>query len=562
MLINLHVENLALIKKVDVDFANGLIVLTGETGAGKSLILGSVNIALGNKVSKDIIRTNEKYALVELTFSVSEKCAEIVRNMDIFVDDDNIITVSRKISDVRNVSKINGETVNVKTLKTVMELLVDIHGQHNHQSLLYPQNHLVILDKFAKDEIKNQKEQLKEIYNQYILQKKRLASFDMDQAKRAREIEFAMYEVEEITNADLKENEDIELEEIFRKMSSREEVAKALGEVYQLLNSESNDGAAVIIGRAISAINTIKSDDNAIEQFKSSLYDIETMCSDLTGEIMDYTSEIDYDSEYIKEIEDRLDLINHLKLKYGNSIEDILKYKEEKEKYLLELNNYNQEIDNINNQIKILEEKLEKVSLDISNKRKSAALVLQEKVVEALTDLNFLTVDFKIDFEKNDKYTENGFDKVQFLISTNPGEPLQPLAKVASGGELSRIMLGLKSILANADDIETLIFDEIDTGISGITASRVAEKLATISRHHQVICISHLSQIAAMADLHYLIEKTTDSDSTETNIKQLNREESIKELVRINGDGTVTSAAMNHAIEMKDMADRTKCDLI
>ena len=345
-------------------------------------------------------------------------------------------------------------------------------------------------------------------------------------------------------------------------MSSREEVAKALGEVYQLLNSESNDGAAVIIGRAISTINTIKSDDNAIEQFKSSLYDIETMCSDLTGEIMDYTSEIDYDSEYIKEIEDRLDLINHLKLKYGKSIEDILKYKEEKEKYLLELNNYNQEIDNINNQIKILEEKLEKVSLDISNKRKSAALVLQEKVVEALTDLNFLTVDFKIDFEKNDKYTENGFDKVQFLISTNPGEPLQPLAKVASGGELSRIMLGLKSILANADDIETLIFDEIDTGISGITASRVAEKLATISRHHQVICISHLSQIAAMADLHYLIEKTTDSDSTETNIKQLNREEAIKELVRINGDGTVTSAAMNHAIEMKDMADRTKSDLI
>ena len=251
MLINLHVENLALIKKVDVDFANGLIVLTGETGAGKSLILGSVNIALGNKVSKDIIRTNEKYALVELTFSVSEKCAEIVRNMDIFVDDDNIITVSRKISDVRNVSKINGETVNVKTLKTVMELLVDIHGQHDHQSLLYPQNHLVILDKFAKDEIKNQKEQLKEIYNQYILQKKRLASFDMDQAKRAREIEFAMYEVEEITNADLKENEDIELEKIFRKMSSREEVAKALGEVYQLLNSESNDGAAVIIGLSL-----------------------------------------------------------------------------------------------------------------------------------------------------------------------------------------------------------------------------------------------------------------------------------------------------------------------
>lgn len=562
MLINLHVKNLALIKEVDVDFSNGLIVLTGETGAGKSLILGSVNIALGNKVSKDLIRTGEDFAIVELTFSVDDEIINKIKKMDIFVGEDNTVTVTRKISEGRSVSKINGETVNVNMLKKIMGMLVDIHGQHDHQSLLYPQNHLKILDKYAKSDISQEKNKLKELYGNYCESKKKLESYDMDESKRAREIEFAQYEVDEINLADLKPDEDMMLEETFRKLSSSQDISTALAEMYQYLSYESDSGAGSLIGRAVSSINNIKGVDEKVEQFRETLCDIDSLCRDLTSELVDYSRSLDYDPAYVKEVEDRLDTINHLKLKYGKTIEDILVYRDNKQIYLDELNNYNNEIEKIKSQLNQMESQMEIVCEKMSDKRKRAASQLEKLVTDALVDLNFLSVSFKIDITKKDNITENGFDDVEFMISTNPGEPLKPLTKVASGGELSRIMLAIKSILATEDEIETLIFDEIDTGISGKTASMVAEKLARISTNHQVICISHLAQIAAMADHHYLIEKKSENDSTVTNIFKLNRDSSIKELVRINGDGTVTSAAISHAIEMKDMADRTKSNLV
>lgn len=562
MLINLHVKNLALIKEVDVDFTNGLIVLTGETGAGKSLILGSVNIALGNKVSKDMIRTGEDFSIVELTFSVKNEMIQKIKNMDIFIGEDNTVTVTRKITEGRSVSKINGETVNINTLKTVMGMLVDIHGQHDHQSLLYPQNHLKILDKYAKDDLAKEKKKLKEIHTDYLALKKRLDSYDMDESMRAREIEFAKYEVDEINLADLKLEEDIRLEEEFKKLSGSQSISAGLSEIYQYLSYESDNGAGALIGRAVSCVNSLKGFDEKIEQFRDSICDIDSLCRDITSEIMDYSSSLDYDPAYVKEVEERLDTINHLKLKYGRTIADILKYRDEKQVYLDELNNYNAEIEKINLQLENLENQMKQICESLSTKRQKAAFTLEKLVTEALVDLNFLSVSFKIEISKKDSYTENGFDNVEFMISTNPGEPLKPLTKVASGGELSRIMLAIKSILATEDEIDTLIFDEIDTGISGKTASMVAEKLAKISTNHQVICISHLSQIAAMADNHYLIEKKLENDVTTTNIYQLNREESIRELVRINGDGTVTGAAISHAMEMKDMADRTKSNLV
>lgn len=562
MLINLHVKNLALIKEVDVDFSNGLIVLTGETGAGKSLILGSVNIALGNKVSKDMIRTGESFAIVELTFSVDDEIINKIKEMDIFVGEDNTVTVTRKISEGRSVSKINGETVNVNILKKIMGMLVDIHGQHDHQSLLYPQNHLKILDKYAKSDIIQEKNNLKELYGNYIELKKKLESYDMDESKRAREIEFAQYEVDEINLADLKADEDILLEETFRKLSNSQDISTTLAEMYQYLSYESENGAGSLIGRAVSSINNIKGYDEKIEQFRETLCDIDSLCRDLTNELVDYSRSLDYDPAYVKEVEERLDTINHLKLKYGRTIEDILAYRDNKQIYLDELNNYNTEIEKIKAKLTHLENQMKVVCEKMSDKRKKAASQLEKLVTAALIDLNFLSVAFKIDITKRDNISENGFDNVEFMISTNPGEPLKPLTKVASGGELSRIMLAIKSILATEDEIETLIFDEIDTGISGKTASMVAEKLARISTNHQVICISHLAQIAAMADHHYLIEKKSENDATATNIYQLDRDASIKELVRINGDGTVTSAAMSHAIEMKDMADRTKSNLV
>ena len=562
MLINLHVKNLALIKEADVDFSKGLIVLTGETGAGKSLLLGSVNIALGNKVSKDIIRTGAQFALVELTFQVDEVCASKLRQMDIFMEEGNIITVSRKISESRSVSKINGETVNVNVLKKVMGMLVDIHGQHEHQSLLYVSNHLNILDKYAKKEMADILKGLSAEYGNYTELKSRLSSYNIDEAQRMREIEFSMYEVNEIENANLIPGEDEELEEQYKKLSNSENIVETLSSVYGLIGYDSMQSAGELISKATQEISSISNFDEKINGFKETLFDIDSVCRDLSAEISDYTGELEYDPREVSRISERLDTINHLKLKYGKTIDDILQYQDKKQSYLDELNNYSEKIDQIKGLITESREKLQVLSERASKIRKTAAKELQNSITDALKDLNFLSVDFKINITKKDKITDKGFDNVEFMISTNPGEPVRPLAKVASGGELSRIMLAIKSLLAGEDEIETLIFDEIDTGISGKTASMVAEKLAKISANHQVICISHLSQIAAMADSHYLIKKDMEDNSTATNIVKLTREESIKEIVRINGDGTMTDAAIAHAIEMKDMADRTKSNLV
>lgn len=562
MLINLHVKNLALIKEVDIDFSKGLVVLTGETGAGKSLILGSVNIALGNKVSKDIIRTGTDYALVELTFSVDEECQKKLKELDIYTEDGNTVTVARKITESRSVSKINGETVNLNTLKKVMGMLVDIHGQHDHQSLLYPEKHLEILDEFAGREVEDLLLGIKNGYSKYCKLKKKLEEYDIDEGKRTREIEFAEFEVNEIESANLRIGEDEEIEETFKKISNSEQIVNCLSQVYNYLNYESENGAGFVINRAIMDINSIKGMDEKIDQFQSILYDIDSMCRDLTSDIADYNNELDFNPEYAREVEERYDTINHLKMKYGRTIEDVLAYMEEKQEYLEKLKNYTVEIEAIKAEIKQVENRLGDLCADLSKKRKEAAKRLSELVTQALVDLNFISVDFAIDVEGEGRITEKGYDKVEFMISTNPGEPRRPLAKIASGGELSRIMLAIKSILAQEDKIETLIFDEIDTGISGKTAQRVAEKLAKISRNHQVICISHLAQIAAMADNHYLIEKKSENNSTVTEIYHLTREQSVKEIVRINGDGTMSNAAITHAIEMKDMADRTKSDLV
>ena len=561
MLLNLHVKNLALIEEVDVDFEKGLIVLTGETGAGKSIILGSVNIALGNKASKDMIRKGTDYSLVELTFSVSETCAKQLKKYDIYMEEDNIVTVTRKISEGRSISKINGETVNIKTLKNVMSLLIDIHGQHDHQSLLYTKNHLDILDKFAKDSILELKEKIKEEYSKYTKLIKKLEEFNIDEGQKAREIEFAEYEVNEIESANLKPEEDVQVEEEFKKLSNSKEIVSALSEIYNALSYETAGGLGDIINKAVMDINSIKGMDEKISQFQTELYDIDNLCRELTSQIYDYNSGMDFNPEYVREVEERLDVINHLKLKYGNSIEEILRYKEEKEEYLEKLNNMTDEMESVKNQISELEGTLNNLCTKLSEQRKKAAKELEVLVKQALVDLNFIAVEFEIQITRKESIGENGFDNVEFMISTNPGESVKPLVKVASGGELSRIMLAIKSILATEDDIDTLIFDEIDTGISGQTAMKVAEKMAKISRNHQVICISHLSQIAAMADSHYLIKKTADENSTTTSIKKLTRQQSIEELVRINGGSGITEAGLIHATEMKDMADRTKSNL-
>ena len=558
MLLNLHVKNLALIKEVDVDFTNGLVVLTGETGAGKSLILGSVNIALGKKVEKDIIRKGAEYALVELTFCIDSRLKEKLEQYDVYPEDENIIVVSRKITHGRSVSKINGETVSLTTLQNVMDLLIDIHGQHDHQSLLYKNTHLQILDKYAGEEVKELKNTISDKYSQYIEIKKELDKFDMDETKRLRECEFAEFEINEIEAANLSLGEDDEVENEFKKLSGSEKIMSSLSDAYQIMGYEGNQGVCECISRVGYDLSEISDIDSKLSDLQKQIYDIDDMCKGLAREISDYIDEVNYEPQRVGEVEERLNLINHLKLKYGQSIEKILAYKGEKQAYLDSLNNYN--LMREETKTKLDKEMSELVVLcdKLSSLRKKYAIKLEETVVKALEDLNFLSVKFKINVSKKENVSANGQDEVEFLISTNPGEEVKSLAKVASGGELSRIMLAIKSILAGEDEIDTMIFDEIDTGISGKTAQMVADKLMSISKEHQVICISHLAQIAAMADSHYLIEKNTDDESTETNIYRLSREDSIKELVRISSGGEITETAIKHATEMKEMAERAK----
>ncbi len=558
MLLNLHVKNLALIKEVDVDFTNGLVVLTGETGAGKSLILGSVNIALGKKVEKDIIRKGAEYALVELTFCIDSRLKEKLEQYDVYPEDENIIVVSRKITHGRSVSKINGETVSLTTLKNVMDLLIDIHGQHDHQSLLYKNTHLQILDKYAGEEVKELKNTISDKYSQYVEIKKELDKFDMDETKRLRECEFAEFEINEIEAANLSLGEDDEVENEFKKLSGSEKIMSSLSDAYQIMGYEGNQGVCECISRVGYDLSEISDIDSKLSDLQKQIYDIDDMCKGLAREISDYIDEVNYEPQRVAEVEERLNLINHLKLKYGQSIEKILAYKGEKQAYLDSLNNYN--LMREETKTKLDKEMSELVVLcdKLSSLRKKYAIKLEETVVKALEDLNFLSVKFKINISKKENVSANGQDEVEFLISTNPGEEVKSLAKVASGGELSRIMLAIKSILAGEDEIDTMIFDEIDTGISGKTAQMVADKLMGISKEHQVICISHLAQIAAMADSHYLIEKNTDYESTETNIYRLSREDSIKELVRISSGGEITETAIKHATEMKEMAERAK----
>lgn len=559
MLLNLHVKNLALIEEADVDFEKGLIVLTGETGAGKSLILGSVNIALGNKITKDIIRAGKEFALVELTFTIDKNTKEKLKEYDLSFDEDTV-TVSRKITDGRSVSKINGETVNISILKNVMACLVDIYGQHDHQSLLYKSKHLEILDKFARADIGDLADSISDKYKEYVELQDKLADFNKDETERIRELEFAQYEVNEIDEAELVAGEDEELESEYKKSANGQTVIENLSNIEKIFSE--NSGISDLISNCISLINDVDSEDEEVRNIKDELYNLEALVHDVSREVYDYADNLTFDPERIAEIEKRLDLINHLKLKYGKTIEEITEYRNEKQKVVDSLINYEENLNNIKKEIEKTENELMILCEKLSEIRQNAAKKLEKQVISSLNDLNFLQVDFKINIARKDNFNEKGFDDVEFLISTNPGEPPRALGKVASGGELSRIMLALKSILAGEDEIDTLIFDEIDTGISGVTAGMVAGKLALLSRKRQVICISHLAQIASMADSHYLIEKNIKNNETFTNIVKLDYEESIYELVRISGGGQITESAIKHAREMKEMADRTKISQI
>lgn len=557
MLVSLHVKNLAIIDEVEVDFKEHLNILTGETGAGKSIIIDSINMALGGKVSSDLIRAGEEYGLVELVFEMQEPVVfEKMRELELPIEGNQII-ISRKLMKNRSICKINGETVTMGIIRELSGYLLDIHGQHEHQSLLHKQKHLSILDWFAKEEIEQEKEQLKRLYKEWTQAKAQLEQKDVSDEERARKLSFMEYEKNEIEQARLCKGEDKELESVYKRLSNAQCIMEGIQETYQITGG----GVSSVrdeISRATRHLSKISDYDNKIEDYLGILQNVEELLNDFNYQMQDYASSLEFDQERFHEVEMRLNTYHSLKAKYGEDIDGILAYAEELEGEIEQYREFDLYLEKLRERIVKKEKAYLTCAKKISKIRKEKAKILSEKIKNALIDLNFLDVQFEIQILDNERYTEQGIDDVEFMISTNPGASIKPLGKVASGGELSRIMLALKSVLAEQDEIETLIFDEIDVGISGRTAQKVSEKMAFIAGKHQVICITHLPQITAMADEHFKIEKSVEQDMTSTKIYSLNEEESTKELARILGGAEITDTVLKSAREMKELAKKIK----
>ena len=559
MLQSLHVKNFAIIDETEVDFREHLNIMTGETGAGKSILIDSVNAAIGGKVSKDIIRRGADYALVELTFDkLSSTLVELLAERDMYPEE-GMLVLSRKIMESgKSVCKINGETVTAAILKEVAGYLIDIHGQQEHHSLLQKASHLKFLDRFAKEQLGTLPKQLEAAYKDWKAVKEELEAAVVDEGERNREISFLTFAVEEIENARLRIGEDEELEEEYKVLSNSKQIIEAVSAGLRFTKDADDGNAEELVSRAQRYLSKVSEYDAELQNLEAILNSVQDMLSDFNNQANSYISGMEDSGERFFEVEQRLNAVNQLKGKYGDSIEAVLSYKEECAEKIEKYNNYEAYLEKLRKNYK----KAEEVCLDLCGKisiiRKKCAEKMTLAMREALQDLNFSEVQFEMPFEQLEQFTAHGFDSCEFMISLNMGESLKPLTKVASGGELSRIMLAMKSVLAEQDEIPTLIFDEIDTGISGRTAQKVSEKMAQIGASHQILCITHLSQIASMADAHFLIEKSVEDGRTKTTIRELKTEEIYTELARMLGGAEITTAVVENAKEMKQLANKLK----
>lgn len=558
MLENLHVKNLALIDETEVEFGPGLNVLTGETGAGKSILLGSVQLALGGKYSAELLRNGAKSGLVELTFSIEdEKIKRRLEEMDIEVEEGRV-TLSRKLTEGRSVCRINGETVNMGLLKDAASLLIDIHGQHDSQSLLNRRNHLALLDLYGKEEISPLKAEMAEAFQSYQELVKKLDASSLDAESRARELDLAGYEVSEIEDAAPAPGEDEDLEELYRRMTQSRKVTEAVGEAYLYTGEDAQVNASDLLSRAIRALQEISEIDSQGEKLYGQLAEIDSLLNDFNRELADYAKSFEFSEEEFRETEERLNLLNHLKAKYGKTINDVLEYCREKKRRISELEDYDAFLSQLQSDMETAKKRAGQAAGRLHLAREKAAVIFAREIREQMAELNFMDTRLELRISDLGRYSAGGSDEAEFYLATNPGEPLKPLGSIASGGELSRVMLAVKAVLAGEEDTPTLIFDEIDTGISGVTAGKVGEKLRLISKNRQIICITHLPQIAAVSDSHYLIQKETDGNSVKTEIAFLDDEMSVQELARMLGGANVTGNILESAREMKDLAKRER----
>ena len=558
MLEGLHVKNLIIIDEAEVSFGEGLNILTGETGAGKSVVIGSINLALGAKAGKNLVRAGKDSGFVELVFSVNEDTKKKLENLDI-IPEDGLVVITRKFTSERSVSKINGETVTLSKVREVASLLLDIHGQTENQTLLLPKNHLEILDRYCKEEVKPLKSRLKELVCEYREKENELLEYSADEASLSRELDFLKYECSEIKKAKLVKDEEEELDKKVRKYAASSKIVNLVEEARK--NLSDSDGADDSIGNIVRAMSRLSDVDEGAVELLNQISEIESLLNDFERSLSDYADENVFDEADFMQSEARLDKIRGIFAKHGGSYESTQSFLDISIKQIEKLEHSSEYKEKLSTEV----ERLKKLILTECDKltevRKKAALELGKKVKRSLIDLNFLQVEFGLEFNKTKDFTAKGNDEVVFKISANPGEPMRSISEIASGGELSRIMLAIKSVMADTDEIPTLIFDEVDTGISGRTAQMVAEKMALLSGKRQLIAITHLAQIAAMADNHYLIEKKADETHTATDIRRLDEDEEVEELARILGGVAITENVINSAKEMKNLATGTKIGL-
>jgi DNA repair protein RecN (Recombination protein N) len=561
MLNHLKIQNIAIIEEVSIDFGGGFNILTGETGAGKSILIDSLNAVLGQRTSKDLVRTGKTQAFIEAMFKI-KNClfTSLFEEFGILPEEDGTLILQREIhQNGKNICRVNGRLLNVSALKQFGEKLVDIHGQHDNQSLLKPEKHIHLLDSFALEDLKIEKENYLSLLENFRSLKKEIADLNLDPGYRERRMDILTFQIEEIENAGLKLGEDLELQQTRNLLSNAQKIGGVLDSLYGWLfqHQENIPSAYDHINQSIKELATIRSLDPSYQELYSKLEEISFQLEDCIETLRIHQDPQSFSSQHLEQVDERLDLISRLKRKYGNSIEEILLYLESLKEEHAKILNSEEVSKKLHEKLNSHQQQLYAMAIGLHQKRKKEASLLEEKIAGELNDLEIKNASFKVDLtlkemdeQKGYPFSKNGLCQVEFLISTNLGEPLKPLSKIASGGEMSRIMLAIKTILAKIDQTPTLIFDEVDSGISGSAANKVGTKLSLLSNSYQVICITHLAQIASMADHHFFIQKNVNSNKTYTHIKKLQEDDLISEIARLSGGDTSSKITLKHAQEM------------
>ncbi|RXI38034.1 DNA repair protein RecN [Clostridium tetani] len=560
MLLQLNIKNFALIEELSISFERGFNVLSGETGAGKSIIIDAINYVLGGKFNKELIRTGENKTFVEAIFTLENEMSK-EELIDQNIEYEDWIIVSREsFQSGKSVTKVNGRSILISQLKKITETLLDIHGQHENQNLLDSSNHINYLDYFQEKKIKKPLKEYNLIYEKIKDIEKKIKELSGENSDREKIVDFLKFQIEEINSANLKEEEEKELEEKFKLLSNSEKFTKVLNYSYEVLKYGEENGSSVIdtLDLVIRELGSIEKDMNHIEKINRSLENIYYVLEENINEIRNLKDNIYYDEEELNIINSRLYQIGALKKKYAPTIAEVLEYKDKLEKQYEELVHSEKIIEELNKKRTILIKDIKKIALELHTIREEGAIDLEQKVKKELDYIGLEKSTFKVSVELGEEFKEQGMDGVQFLISTNPGEPLKPLEKVVSGGELSRIMLALKTVFVDKDKIPSVIFDEIDTGISGRVAQSVAEKMYSISQKHQVFCVTHLPQISCFSDIHYLVSKKVEENKTYTIIEKLDSSGKNEELAKMIGGSEVTDLTLKHAEEMIFMANKKK----